>query len=104
MERWRGELWNRTKDGHEFLVSLATAKVRDDDGALVGLIGVARDITGIKRAEEERAVLRAQLTQAQRLESIGRLAGGVAHDFNNLLTVINGYSDLLLKRDYGRDA
>ena len=53
------------------------------------------DITERKRAEAERTQLEGQLLQAQRLESVGRLAGGVAHDFNNYLTVINGYSDKL---------
>jgi PAS domain S-box-containing protein len=77
--------------------------VRNGEGRAVRMIGLNRDITEQKRAQEEREALFAQLIQAQKMESIGRLAGGVAHDFNNLLTVINGYSDLLFKRLHERD-
>ena len=64
-------------------------------GESLRIISLCRDVSDRKRAEEVR--LQLQLAQAQKMESIGRLAGGVAHDFNNLLTVINGYAALLVK-------
>lgn len=69
--------------------------IYDKDGNPVSRFGFAQDITDRKRAETEKAKLEAQLHEAQKMESIGRLAGGVAHDFNNMLTAIVGFSDLV---------
>jgi two-component system cell cycle sensor histidine kinase/response regulator CckA len=77
---------------------LATkAPYRDAAGGVVGLIGIAHDVT-------ERRRLEAELQQAQKMEAIGRLAGGVAHDFNNILSVIRGFSDLAQRQLGGADA
>ena len=85
---WTGELLNRRQDGTEFFISLNTSAVRDDHGEIVGLLGVARDIT-------DRRALENQLRQSQKMDAVGQLAGGIAHDFNNLLTVIQGCAGFL---------
>ena len=69
--------------------------LRDEAGRPLRMIGMNTDITEQMEAEAERARLQEQLSQAQKLESIGRLAGGVAHDFNNMLTVILGYAEMV---------
>ena len=84
------ELDIRAKDGRTITVEVNT-RIIYRDGEPAAIQGIARDITGRKRLEE-------QLLQAQKLESVGRLAGGIAHDFNNMLTAINGYSDLALRK------
>jgi two-component system, cell cycle sensor histidine kinase and response regulator CckA len=78
-------------------VFLATkAPYRDAAGEVVGLIGIAHDVTDRRRLE-------AELQQAQKMEAIGRMAGGVAHDFNNILSVIRGFSDLSQRQLDGAD-
>jgi two-component system, cell cycle sensor histidine kinase and response regulator CckA len=70
--------------------------VRRDTGEISRVVGVAEDITERKSAEARRSELEFQLRHSQKMEAVGRLAGGVAHDFNNMLTVILGYLDLML--------
>jgi len=67
-----------------------------EKGQLVGIVESIQDITDHKEAEKEKELLRSQLLQAHKMESVGRLAGGVAHDFNNMLSVILGYTELML--------
>jgi two-component system cell cycle sensor histidine kinase/response regulator CckA len=89
MHRFEAEF--RRRDGAVFTGQLDLRLVRDERGQPLYLEGFLDDITERKRLE-------AQLRQAQKMEAMGRLAGGVAHDFNNLLTAILGYSDLILRR------
>jgi PAS domain S-box-containing protein len=88
---WRGEISNQRKDGSLYTLQMSIAPVRGEHGEITHFIATEEDVTARKQLEQ-------QFTQAQKMEAIGRLAGGVAHDFNNLLTIINGYSELLLEK------
>jgi two-component system, cell cycle sensor histidine kinase and response regulator CckA len=80
-----------TKDGRRLDVSISVSPLRDAKGDVVGASAIARDITDQKRTES-------QLHQSQKMEAIGRLAGGVAHDFNNILGIINACTEFLRDR------
>ncbi|MGD0415409.1 MAG: PAS domain S-box protein [Terriglobales bacterium] len=80
-----------TKDGRQLDVSISVSPLRDAKGEIIGASAIARDITAQKRAEN-------QLHQSQKMEAIGRLAGGVAHDFNNILGIINACTEFLRDR------
>ena len=90
------ELTRRRKDGTPVEISLSTSPLRGGHGEEKGLVAIMEDISARKRAERENKLLQEKLTQAQKMESVGRLAGGVAHDFNNMLSVIQGHLDLIL--------
>jgi PAS domain S-box-containing protein len=103
--RWRAYYTRALTDGpftdeytsysgsHTLLLSVRAV---EHDGAVLGVSVFARDISALKQAEADRERMRLDLLQAQKLESLGSLAGGVAHDFNNMLGGILGYADLLL--------
>ena len=118
--RYEEEGYRVRKDGSGFWANVIYTRVMDDEGNLIGFSAVIRDLTERKRAEEElqrlnaelekrvlertaelvstiaqRERLQEQLLHAQKMESIGTLAGGLAHDFNNLLNVISGYASIL---------
>jgi PAS domain S-box-containing protein len=86
---FRGILVNRKKNGDLYYAEESICPVRDAGGQITHFIANGRDLT-------ERLRLEAQLLQAQKMDAVGRLAGGVAHDFNNLLTIITSYSELAL--------
>ena len=84
-------------DGHTEILETIKNVMYDDKGTLIGVLGVGRDITLRKKAEEERLRLKTDLQQAQKMEAIGSLAGGIAHDFNNMLSIILGNTDIVLE-------
>ncbi|MCG3206958.1 MAG: Sensor histidine kinase RcsC [Anaerolineae bacterium] len=86
---WHGRFVNQKKDGTLYTEDATITPVSDSSGQIVNFVAVKRDITNELQRE-------AQYLQAQKMEAIGRLAGGVAHDFNNLLTVITGYAEISL--------
>jgi PAS domain S-box-containing protein len=85
----RGIVVNRKKNGEVYYVDESISPIRDAEGRITHFVSNGRDYT-------ERLRLEAQALQSQKMDAIGRLAGGVAHDFNNLLTIITSYSELAL--------
>ena len=88
---WNGRFVNRRKDGALYTEEVAISPVRDSAGAIANYVAVKRDITNELKLER-------QYMQAQKMELVGRLAGGVAHDFNNMLGVILGYTEMALSK------
>ncbi len=86
---WRGQLVNKKKDGTLFEEDVCISPVKDNSGKIVNYVAVKRDIS-------QEISLQRQLSQAQKMEAVGTLAGGVAHDFNNVLQIALGYSEIML--------
>lgn len=88
----------RREEGEDRIVEANAAPIKNETGKIVAGIVVFTDITEKLHKEKEQAKLQEQFQQAQKMESVGRLAGGVAHDFNNMLSIILGYGEIALDK------
>jgi PAS domain S-box-containing protein len=95
--KFEAEGWRLRKDGTRFWASVVIDPIRNDMGELIGFAKITRDITERRKTQEALEEAQAALFQAQKMEAVGQLTGGVAHDFNNLLTIIVNNLDLLTR-------
>ncbi len=97
-QEWRGEFEQQRRDGSLFWERTVISPVHDDAGTVTHFLRLSEDVTDEKLAARAREAFETQRRQSERLETIGRLAGGVAHDFNNLLTIVIGHAHLVLQQ------
>jgi PAS domain S-box-containing protein len=95
--RYEAEGWRVRKDGTRFWASAVIDAIRDDNGELLGFAKITRDITERMKAAAALQKAQEQIAQAQKMEALGQLTGGVAHDFNNLLMIVSGHLHSLKK-------
>ena len=95
VENFEAEI--RKKDGSFVWVSTNAKLLTNVEGSIIGIEGVTRDISQLKKSEKEKLDLEESLRQSQKMEAIGTLAGGIAHDFNNILAAIIGYSEVAME-------
>jgi PAS domain S-box-containing protein len=91
------------KDGRTVWIAWTNRPIFDQEGNLNEILSIGHDLTGLKRAAQEKKHLEVQLQEAQKMEAIGTLAGGIAHDFNNILQAIFGYTQILLMKKHPND-
>jgi PAS domain S-box-containing protein len=96
--RFEKEGWRVRKDGTRFWASVIIDAIRSEDGSLIGFAKVTRDVTEKRNAQEALERAQQELFQAQKMEAVGQLTGGMAHDFNNLLTAVLGSLEIARKR------
>jgi len=99
--RYEAEGWRVRKDGSFFWASVVIDAIHDEQGALVGFAKITRDITERREAQANLERVQSQLAEAQKMDALGQLTGGVAHDFNNLLMIVSGHIQLLKKQVAG---
>ncbi|MEA3060278.1 MAG: hypothetical protein QOJ94_59 [Sphingomonadales bacterium] len=96
--RFEAEGWRMRKDGTRFWAHVVIDAIRNDDGKLLGFAKITRDLTERREAQRQLEQAREAFFQAQKIEAVGQLTGGVAHDFNNLLMAVLGSLELLRRR------
>ena len=96
--RFEAEGWRVRKDGSLFRAHVVIDRVNDERGRLVGFAKITRDVTERRAAQRALQEAQAQRAQAQKMDALGQLTGGVAHDFNNLLMIVMGQAELLKRR------
>jgi PAS domain S-box-containing protein len=96
--RFEKEGWRVRKDGTRFWATVIIDAIRTEEGSLIGFAKVTRDITDKRQAQEALEAAQRELFQAQKMEAVGQLTGGVAHDFNNLLMAIMGSLEIARRR------
>jgi len=101
--KFEAEGWRVRKDGSRFWASVVIDPIISEAGELIGFAKITRDMSEKRLAQQELDAAREALAQAQKMEAVGRLTGGVAHDFNNLLTVIRSSVDLLRRPGIAKD-
>ncbi len=95
---WKGQILNKKKNGDLYWAQVSINSLHNDSDHITNYLAISQDITDQKKINQDRGRLQEQLKQAQKMEAVGTLAGGVAHDFNNMLMIIQGYTDMVMMK------